>query len=314
MSLPSSGPISLSNLATEFGGTPPHSLSEYYRGGIYVPNSPQNYPIPTNGPMSMNMFYGSTNRIFINILLSSNAQNIDLINLVGSTYSAGISDIVVTIDSGIVIGSSSTSTYAMYVRNFTSGDSITMNINGGYIVGKGGVGGNGGYYTGNNPGTDGQNGGNSLLVEFPITITNNGIIGGGGGGAGGGASYYGGNPDLYTAASGSGGGGGAGSVVGVGGTGGPGGRYAGPSDDGSSGGLTDGGTGGHAWHNTGPNYNYYAGTGGIGGSLGGAGAAGGTCSRGDTSAGGAGGAAGKAVVGDSFITWETLGDIRGARI
>ena len=33
MPLQSSGAISISQIATEFGGTAPHSLSEYYRNG-----------------------------------------------------------------------------------------------------------------------------------------------------------------------------------------------------------------------------------------------------------------------------------------
>lgn len=39
MTLPASGALSLSQLAAEYGGTAPHSLSEYYRNGPYVPNS-----------------------------------------------------------------------------------------------------------------------------------------------------------------------------------------------------------------------------------------------------------------------------------
>ena len=33
MALPDSGEIKLSQLATNFGGSAPHSLKEYYRGG-----------------------------------------------------------------------------------------------------------------------------------------------------------------------------------------------------------------------------------------------------------------------------------------
>lgn len=39
MTLQASGSISLADLAAEYGGTAPHSLSEYYRGGAYVPNT-----------------------------------------------------------------------------------------------------------------------------------------------------------------------------------------------------------------------------------------------------------------------------------
>jgi hypothetical protein len=41
MTLPSSGAISIGNLASEFGGSAPHSLSEYYRGAGLVPSTKQ---------------------------------------------------------------------------------------------------------------------------------------------------------------------------------------------------------------------------------------------------------------------------------
>ncbi len=48
MPLPSSGTISLSSIALEFGGTAPHSISEYYRGGAFVANTLINAAIPTS--------------------------------------------------------------------------------------------------------------------------------------------------------------------------------------------------------------------------------------------------------------------------
>jgi len=38
MTLPSSGPLSLSDIQGEFGGSNPISLSEYYAGGGLVPS------------------------------------------------------------------------------------------------------------------------------------------------------------------------------------------------------------------------------------------------------------------------------------
>ena len=45
MTLQTSGPISLANLASEFGGTVPHSLSEYYKSAVngYVPGTTISY-------------------------------------------------------------------------------------------------------------------------------------------------------------------------------------------------------------------------------------------------------------------------------
>lgn len=62
MALQTSGAISINNLRTEFGDTPgSDSLSEYYRGGAYVPNSPTNANIPTGGQISLSNFYGAAN-------------------------------------------------------------------------------------------------------------------------------------------------------------------------------------------------------------------------------------------------------------
>jgi hypothetical protein len=58
MPLPLSGVISLTDIQTEFGGTNPIELNEYYRGGAFVPNSAPNASIPTSGTISLSNFYG----------------------------------------------------------------------------------------------------------------------------------------------------------------------------------------------------------------------------------------------------------------
>ena len=57
MTLQASGAISLSEIQTEFTGSNPISLSEYYRSGSYVPNVGQNSNIPTSGQISFSNFY-----------------------------------------------------------------------------------------------------------------------------------------------------------------------------------------------------------------------------------------------------------------
>jgi hypothetical protein len=61
MTLPSSGAITIAQIAAEFGGSTPHSLSEYYRSGGLVPNVSTNLNIPTSGQISLSNFYGATN-------------------------------------------------------------------------------------------------------------------------------------------------------------------------------------------------------------------------------------------------------------
>jgi hypothetical protein len=61
MPLPESGPLSIQQIATEFGGAAPHSLSEYYAGGPYVPAGTTgiNGPIPSSGQIKISDFYGA---------------------------------------------------------------------------------------------------------------------------------------------------------------------------------------------------------------------------------------------------------------
>jgi hypothetical protein len=60
MVLPTSGTIGLKAIQTEFGGTNPISLKEYYRGGSFVPNlTASNANIPTSGTIGLEQFYGA---------------------------------------------------------------------------------------------------------------------------------------------------------------------------------------------------------------------------------------------------------------
>jgi len=59
MALPPSGTITVSAVAAEFGGSAPHSLSEYYRGGGLVPDTTTNAGVPTSGVISLSDFYGA---------------------------------------------------------------------------------------------------------------------------------------------------------------------------------------------------------------------------------------------------------------
>jgi hypothetical protein len=63
MPLPSSGPLALTDIQTEFGGSNPISLSEYYAGGAYVPaGTTGTYgAVPSSGAISIRNFYGTSN-------------------------------------------------------------------------------------------------------------------------------------------------------------------------------------------------------------------------------------------------------------
>lgn len=77
MTLQTSGPISLGNLASQFGGSAPHSLGEYYKNGSLAPNlTYSNYNsglsgyhipnVPTSGSISLTDFYGANELITYN--------------------------------------------------------------------------------------------------------------------------------------------------------------------------------------------------------------------------------------------------------
>ena len=69
MALPTSGALSLSDIQTEFGGSNPISLSEYYAGGLYVPSgtSGTNGAVPTSGEIAVSDFYGTQAGITVTV-------------------------------------------------------------------------------------------------------------------------------------------------------------------------------------------------------------------------------------------------------
>lgn len=96
MPLPSSGPLSLNDIQTEFGGTNPISLNEYYAGGGRVPAGATGTfgPVPSSGAISVQNFYGTSaytpiyvQEVFSTLLYTGNNTNftyrVNNINLSG---------------------------------------------------------------------------------------------------------------------------------------------------------------------------------------------------------------------------------------
>jgi len=63
MPLPTSGALSMNAIAGEFGGSTPHSLSEYYAGGgLVLSGTSGTYgAVPSSGTISIQQFYGTAN-------------------------------------------------------------------------------------------------------------------------------------------------------------------------------------------------------------------------------------------------------------
>lgn len=215
------------------------------------------------------------------ITVSASTRNFNVYTACGNPTTKV--NVVVIVNSGVVIGSTSTSTAAFDTGALPAGSTVYL-INNGTISGKGGDGGPG---FGGDPYSSGLPGGNAINATVPMIIQNNGTIQGGGGGGAGGAYWPG-----HAAAIG-GGGGGAGDDVGQGGIG-----YAG-GGTGSPGTLTAGGAngGGHC----------------AGGNDGGSpGVKGGDSSRCDAQPGATGGAPGKYMVSNgNSISYETIGTLLG---
>jgi len=311
--MPIPGPgtaISMTTIATEFGGSVPHSLSEYYRSGGLVPNNPVNAAIPTTGAISMGSFYGSANRTTVALTIASNSLNYNVYTNRSPTYVSGATDLTVTVNPGVTVGSASTPTYAMLVPSeFSPTDTVTI-INNGVIQGMGGAGGAGAGPPALGGGA-GAAGGNAIFVNRPTTITNNGTVAAGGGGGGGGGRGI--NPGSFVAPGG-GGGGGAGT------NGGAGGASGGPADvptqsvAGSAGTSPAGGAGGAgAFGRPSKQGPFPGGPGGAGGGRGAAGTTGTTAPSNiqPPSSGGAGGARGNYIVGNPFVTWPVNGTRQG---
>ena len=293
MAIPSSGTIRIQQLQTEFGGTNPISLSEYYRNGPYV--TANNTGIPTSGASRLGAFRGTVRQFAFTI-----SGNHDRANLRSLAVSAGWnqSDFLnVTIDANANISSSTTATAAFTINgSYPNGIEVTNN---GYIVGMGGNGGN--------MDNAGLPGGPALAVSSAVSIRNTGVIAGGGGG--GGAGYTWGWNGLNRSSPGSGGA--SGLTAASGGSGLPG--WSGP-------GYSSAGPNSRGLYATGgASYNWGWGgrmssPGGIGGAWGTAGDNGGTVDGVYNYTGYAGGAGGAAVTGNGNVTWLATGTRYGALV
>ena len=307
MTLPASGAISLANNS---GDTTTQSVNKELGKA-----SPYNQTVSLNdtavrtlagvasGAISMSNLRGKSSAFVFSQTISANTQNY---NLRAAAVAAGWNQTTplsatVTINSGVVVGSASTGSFAFDTGvTFPSGTILAV-VNNGYIVGRGGDGSNGGQGVAvGNSGTvaAGAAGGPAFRAQYAVSITNNGTIGGGGGGGGGGGfyqNYLGWDGQLWDLQNGSGGGGGAGNTVGSAGAGtgysGSGGGNPGTLTAGGAGGPTSGGFGG----------------GGAGGALGSSGGAGQNGGGNPEVYGGAGGAGGACTSGNANITWVATG-------
>jgi len=255
--------------------------------------------------ITMQDLQNKSNRVSINVTISSDTSNYVLNTAKAPGYSAGKTDMTLTINPSVNVFSSSTGSYALTVdTSWNVSDTVTI-VNNGVIVGRGGNGSNGATSSPARA-TPGSPGGPALLVERAITMNNLNRIAGGGGGGGGGNF---GGVNLDKGFRGAGGGGGGGGVsFGSGGSGGfePGGPGANPAtgSPGQTATVTTAGAGGLGGRSL------PASSGGSGGAYGSTGGGGGVGQM--PGAGPTGGSAGACIVGNSNITYTNTGTRNGS--
>ena len=179
MTMTASGSISLDNIQTEFGGANPISLSEYYRGGSYVPSHPGTSGIAASGTIDINSFYSKSRIWYVYVTIAANQADYNLRSAITAATGydlAGLSVPVyayVTINAGVYCQSSSTGSYGFYTgTGWPSSSYIQLTNNGGYITGKGGAGGAGGLNS--YGGSAGAGAGSAILLGYSMTIYNSG--------------------------------------------------------------------------------------------------------------------------------------------
>ena len=286
MALQSSGLIKLSDVQTEFGGSNPINMSEYYREGSYVTTNNTN--VPTSGVIALSQFYSTVAQFSLTI--STNYSTPQDLRSLAVAAGWDENDYLVVTNDGI-ISSNTTGTAALTISgSFPNG---VLFINNGTVVGMGGRGGPAGGV--------GLPGGDALLVSSTVSVNNTGTIAGGGGGGGSSGSFGWCGTVLTTA----GGGGASGLTQSLGGAsngvrtgdGNPsslsGSFYSVPGagkQDGACGVLNNYSGAGGTWGQPGETTPYYH------------------------VAGYAGGAAGNAVSGNSFINWIATGSTYGSLV
>lgn len=140
MAITASGSISLTDLMTEFSVSAPASLTDFYRGGGNVPDTPANSGIPTSGSISITDFYSASaasdaTPAAVNWPdISGSYTTFETVNTISQTFTS--IDVTITVE---IARTSSTGTLSVYknggyVNVVPSGGSMTTTVvSGDYI-------------------------------------------------------------------------------------------------------------------------------------------------------------------------------------
>jgi hypothetical protein len=144
MTLPTSGPISLVDIQTEFGGPTPIKLENYYRGGAYVLDTDYAPNVPTSGPISLGDFYSAKRTGLTTVSFNNAGSNFIILP---ATFSGNLTIVTMTGGGGGGGGPDSYPGRVGYPGLTITGGNITANpgdVINAYIGAGGGAGGSGG--------------------------------------------------------------------------------------------------------------------------------------------------------------------------
>jgi len=144
MAVPLTGPISLTDIASEFGGSNPISLTEYYKGGAYVLDTDFAPNVPRSGTISLSDFRGARKTTYNTITVTSVGDNFIVLP---ATFVGNIMIVQQVGGGGGGGGPDSQPGYPGYGGLQISGGNIAANpgdIVNLYVGGGGGAGGSGG--------------------------------------------------------------------------------------------------------------------------------------------------------------------------
>jgi hypothetical protein len=119
----------MNDIAGEFGGSTPHSLSEYYAGGGLVPSGTTGTygAVPSSGQISIQNFYGTSNVVSVEYFVMAGGGGGG--NLVPQQGAAGGSGIVIVKYAGTqrATGGTVTSAGGFTIHTYTTSGTFSFN-------------------------------------------------------------------------------------------------------------------------------------------------------------------------------------------
>lgn len=134
MPLQNSGQITIDDLRTEFSATGTRGLSDFYRGGTFVPDTPANSGVPASGQIQLSDFYGadatpaSIGPAFTAFRTFNNSRTTDTITSDGQLVINSIPIGTYIVEGLLLVQSASTSSPGNFQFRLTAPGSTTQSV------------------------------------------------------------------------------------------------------------------------------------------------------------------------------------------